>query len=663
MIIRRVEIDNFRQYRGPIKVELGLKESRNVNVLVGSTGAGKTNFNNALNWCFYGRELSLEKDVDFPIWNLIAFNEISSGKPLRVRVQVLIELDNNEQYLVSRSLTVIKDIHGTAEVIAQAGSSDKTDFRIDYFSTGKISGSYDTAFPLAIINQIAPERIREFFFFDGEKLGRYFNADSSREIKEAIFNVSQLDILQRIQNRFESVRSKYHNLARECSPKSNEIGGKLAVIDERILSANSSLEKKRAEYSELGIKLNDLKEKYQVSGGDAKRVNLKAYDLKNSQLLEWEEMLQKKMMEKRFLLMRDSYLLVGHSALDVAHELFKKAEEKNEIPAPLPSDYLEALISKGQCICGARIEAKEKKQLEILIQLANSSKQNKDLMHIGVDISNLLSHRHTYIKEQLSSISSEIESHTSKIQKLKGEIEALGITLKDTKEVDLDRLWEMIQTAEETRMRVYGDIKVEDLQLKEKQEEKSQLEKELEKENAKTKQGIFYNSCTQGAADAMQLARLIQEKVMNEVRIEIAKETEKHYAELHWKKDEKVAVVIDNEYNLQAIQAGKNKLGAFSAGEKALMAISFIIALNRVSGFSTPIVMDAALGRIDVEPARNFAKNIATYLKGTQIIFLFTSVEYSAEVKKYLEEYMFGKDLNIKVGNPSPDGAQQSSII
>lgn len=664
MIIKRVQIENYRQYRGPVEVQLGLQNSRNVNIIIGSTGSGKTNFSNALNWCFYGEELSLNKDVDFPIWNLAILNEISSGNFFSVSVKVLLEFSNGEEYLVTRRQTIIKNSENMGEIIPFQGNGNKdgTEFRIDPFGTKRKNGSYDENFPVTIINQVAPQRIREFFFFDGEKLGRYFNSNSSKEIKEAIFNVSQLDILQKIIGRFETIRSKYQNLARECSPKSDEIGGKISVLEEKIKNSSNSIESKKVQYVELTTNLEDLNEKYRDSGGDDARQAKKEYDTKTSELDKWEEHLQEKMMAKRLSLMKDSYLLVGMSALKKAHNVFKLAEENEEIPSPLPSDYIQSLISKGYCICNTKIGNEEKNILQSLITRANSNKQNKDLMHIGVDIDNLLSRKYYDINEKVLEINNEIEKETKIVEQLRTDLKNIEAKLSSIKDNNLDMLWGRIQTAIGMKEQTMGDVRIEELQLKGMIEERSQLDKDLEKENAKTQKGIFYNACTKASEEAMNLARSIQEKVMREMRIEIAKETEQHYIELHWKKGEKIEVLIDDAYNLQAIQAGKNKLGAFSAGEKALMAISFISALNRVSGFSTPIVMDTALGRIDVEASHKFATNIATYLEGTQIIFLFTSKEYSNDVKQSLKPYMFSDEHIISVGVPSTNGAQQSLI-
>jgi DNA sulfur modification protein DndD len=75
-----------------------------------------------------------------------------------------------------------------------------------------------------------------------------------------------------------------------------------------------------------------------------------------------------------------------------------------------------------------------------------------------------------------------------------------------------------------------------------------------------------------------------------------------------------------------------------SAGEKQVLALSFMAALSDISGFTAPIVIDTPLGRISSEPKELIAQNLPAYLEDTQITFLMTDEEYTSTVQGLIQD-------------------------
>ena len=89
-------------------------------------------------------------------------------------------------------------------------------------------------------------------------------------------------------------------------------------------------------------------------------------------------------------------------------------------------------------------------------------------------------------------------------------------------------------------------------------------------------------------------------------------------------------------------------MGGFSAGERQALALSFMAALNYVSGFKAPLVIDTPLGRIDEgKPKWQIAENLPRYLEQRQVIMLVTGSEYTDEVRKRLINRV-GKEYRIR---------------
>ncbi len=57
MTIREIELDNFRIYKGKNKIELFPDGNRNLIIVSGNNGFGKTTFLMSLVWCLYGKNM------------------------------------------------------------------------------------------------------------------------------------------------------------------------------------------------------------------------------------------------------------------------------------------------------------------------------------------------------------------------------------------------------------------------------------------------------------------------------------------------------------------------------------------------------------------------------------------------------------------------------
>lgn len=55
MILTKLQLENFRQFFGTQSLEFASKPDRNVTLIHGFNGAGKTALLNAFIWCLYGK--------------------------------------------------------------------------------------------------------------------------------------------------------------------------------------------------------------------------------------------------------------------------------------------------------------------------------------------------------------------------------------------------------------------------------------------------------------------------------------------------------------------------------------------------------------------------------------------------------------------------------
>jgi DNA sulfur modification protein DndD len=126
----------------------------------------------------------------------------------------------------------------------------------------------------------------------------------------------------------------------------------------------------------------------------------------------------------------------------------------------------------------------------------------------------------------------------------------------------------------------------------------------------------------------------IKETILSQIRTETEENLNKYFNDLIWK-DDKYTISLDEDYSVevQGPDSPDNRIGSLSAGEKQVLALSFMAALSDISGFTAPIVIDTPLGRISGNPKKLIAQNLPDYLEDTQMTFLMTDEEYTDEVQ------------------------------
>ncbi|RKX23628.1 MAG: hypothetical protein DRP47_12540, partial [Candidatus Zixiibacteriota bacterium] len=64
MKLAQLKLENFRQYHGRQRLDFARDNQKNVTVIHGINGAGKTSLFLAINWCLYGKSVDNVKVID-----------------------------------------------------------------------------------------------------------------------------------------------------------------------------------------------------------------------------------------------------------------------------------------------------------------------------------------------------------------------------------------------------------------------------------------------------------------------------------------------------------------------------------------------------------------------------------------------------------------------
>ena len=277
MLLKSIKLENFRQFRNE-SIDFAQGENgKNVTIIIGENGTGKTTFAQAFFWCMYGETEFSDK----VILNKIVASEMTPGKEEKVRV--ILELHHGAiDYRLIREQTYHKDYSNNVK-------GDNTVFDIE-----KKDASGNTSFVKKSqceleVKSILPKELSRYFFFDGERIEKMSKDISTgkkaTDFAEAVkgllglnamisainhFNPrSSLSVIGSYEKSFNTRSNKkieeYTAIIEKSKARLEEIDARMEELDSQIAAAQTRKSEKINEikqYSE-GEKLQSEKENLQ----------------------------------------------------------------------------------------------------------------------------------------------------------------------------------------------------------------------------------------------------------------------------------------------------------------------------------------------------------------------------------------------------------------
>lgn len=648
MKINFIKLENYRQYKDE-KIEFPLLENQNLMVIQGVNGAGKTNLLNAITWCLYGKEKHLEgKYEGFPLVNKITLNELEPGKKCNVGVLIQMKDEEGKKIIIGRSLKFQKLKDGEMITVRDplSSSSDGATFMmIQQIKKDMV----DVKDPEHVLNRLIPESIEEYFFFDGEKLNDYFRATSGEKIHEAVFKISQLGLLE---NAIEHLENKKKDFVGRA--------GKLGSKAEEIREALNESEKLQKEYKK---ELNSLKER---KGEAQKKEDEYSEKLRTSSILnvrelekerieieeelgKLEERIEELEKEKFDYLIKIAPSIFAYDPITKTKEMIGRGKEAGDIPPDYKKNFLEKLIREGECICGTDISKENecRKNIEKLLRECD------DISNISGELTEGYANLR-FIIDDLKDFRKKQISYGKRIKELEEDRKRKSERLKKISEkirgIDFEQIkrWEYKLTEyKEIKNNLVEQIAERKYYIAQEEKKIDKLNRLFDEELRKEERHKKLRKVLAFCDKSLYALKKIKNEIMEDVRKEIEEKTKSQFLDLIWKKETYKDVRIDEKYHISVLdQYGMEGIGTLSAGERQALALSFIAALNSVSGFNVPIIIDTPLGRMSKEPKKNIASNLPNYFKGKQLTLLVTEEEYTLEVRDKLSKRV-GKEYVI----------------
>ena len=218
MKIHSIEIIDYRSYKGSQKIQFSIDSKKNVTIILGVNGAGKTNILNAINWCLYGEETHLSKYQEKkPIINQATLAELKENKTAECCVKIVLGNEKPE-YVIERKIIFQKQNNKEREI--------DRDFNVNIITE---RGWMEAPDPTYIVNNILlPKKIREYFLFDGERLDEYFKSGNEDFVKDAVLDVAQIGLIEKAERHLSDFWDSLNEEA-AVSTDTKEILGRIEI--------------------------------------------------------------------------------------------------------------------------------------------------------------------------------------------------------------------------------------------------------------------------------------------------------------------------------------------------------------------------------------------------------------------------------------------------
>ena len=232
MIIKSITLNDFFRVYGETKIICSTDNDRNVTVIKGDNGTGKTTMLSAFHWAFYGdviEPLTTNEMLNKRKRSELNENEVGTAS---VRIELS---DKGVDYIFLREQDFRKNADGSVSKVGEP----------KVLITNLSSNPPSTINNRDFFENIIPKKLSGFFFFDGERIDRLAKIDGKNEIKQAILDLLGLTNIKNIQGYLNPIKQEFNKELNKLSANTETAAftNELSKVLEQIETNKEQLEK------------------------------------------------------------------------------------------------------------------------------------------------------------------------------------------------------------------------------------------------------------------------------------------------------------------------------------------------------------------------------------------------------------------------------------
>lgn len=678
MKISKIIINNFRVYRGLCEINLFNNDTKNISVISGNNGFGKTSFLTSLVWCLYGKLMAeVDEKYKHEIYESGGYESFCDGifnKSCRlenVRKTVELETRLKKEKLAPLEKTELKnritqlnsfsvsiELHDVllpsfpckSLMIERVHNVYNGNEIINILIDGKENElSKEVGSDIFINDFILPKEIAKFFFFDAEKivsLAETKTTDEKRKLSGAYSEVLGIKKYLDLKSNLENLRTRLKKKAAKGKDKA-----KLADLLDGLekLQKNISHYQEKVERLEETLKLkkhysDQLQEKLIREGATITLDDLKQLKSLKKQLSDRSNVLKGQVKEMTEL----APFAIASKLMDQTRKQLQREKSQKQ-------------IIHSQTLLNQNLKALKK-------EIASFAKEHKVNQDILKGITSLIDAK--LVKEDKPEFLHLLDYSTEQENKFNTLFSNLTGTYRNnfdqlSKEFKLNqneynRVIQKLRKAESKE----NDSIVEDIRLEKQTADQSVVEIEKEIIEWKAKLIVFNNELNSNNKLISELTKRLdveeRERLKDDTtsrlieglsgfitnlklqkKSSLEERLKKELNNLMHKSDfvNKVSVIIEGElidFELYDKYEEVIKKEGLSKGEQQLFATALLKALVDESSIQFPVFIDSPLQKLDKAHARNIIKDFYPYVSDQVILFPLLEKELAEQEFEWL---------------------------
>lgn len=352
MLLQSIKLENFRQFRNESIDFADGSNGKNVTIIIGENGTGKTTFAQAFFWCLYGETEFSDKNM----LNKVAASELRPGQ--EAKVQVVLKLKHGDvDYTLIREQIYRKDNSNRIK-------PDNTVFDIAKKDTTGNTSYIKKSACESEVKGILPKELSRYFFFDGERIEKMSkdisNGKKAADFADAVKGLLGLNgmysaiqhfnprirtsVISSYESSYNSQSNakikEYTDVINRCNSEIEQIDARIEELDSEIETANARQADKVKELKqyEEGEKLQVEKEKLQRKIAATEKSKTNVY----------------KLMSKDFNGNLSSFFSI--SLIKRALELLSEKDFAGKDIPYMHAKTIEYLLKQKVCLCGTHLD-------------------------------------------------------------------------------------------------------------------------------------------------------------------------------------------------------------------------------------------------------------------------------------------------------------------
>ncbi|MEO0986193.1 MAG: AAA family ATPase [Cyanobacteria bacterium J06639_14] len=634
MKLLALKLFNFRQFWGEVSLDLAHQGERCTTVIHGNNGAGKTTLLNAFTWVLYN-----DFSAAFapgPLVNNRALAEARLGTRVECWAEVLFEHTERE-YRVRRSRFVDK-LSREAVVEETAG-----DWLLKL--NGKLIRESDEIEDA--IGSVLPSSLHRYFFFDGERIERIVKSENRADMATAIKTLLSVEMLERGINHLDYARKMLERELRDIGDTETK----------RLVSEKTRLEDQKAQKQKRGEALlqdlhdqDELKQKYTAQLRDLASVKeiQERRDALQRQMEDLEQQLNRSEDRLRRTISSRGYMVFLGDAITEFKELAADLRRKGELPAGIKRQFVQDLLDRESCICGAGLSQGTENRQEVEAWLDKGGLQDVEeaVIKMGGEVESL----ERQIPEFWAEIDQEqasIENLRQKIGRLQDQISDIRDRLKEDGDINVQGIERRLEETEQQITARHREDAVLKEEIKQLAADITDIDKKIKAHKTKDKEQARVKRQIAAAQDAIVRLEEVKHRVDLAFRAKLQEKLREEFRKISFTP---YLPKLTENYELMLVDPTLEgeAIVAASTGQNQILSLAFIgSVIDRVrywsqkhtaiglDGGGFPIVMDSPFGSLDSVNRSNIAAAIATL--ADQLLVMVSKTQWLNEVATEME--------------------------